>query len=78
MTDAELTAYLHLTPEEAAIIIPKIMPAKRELYARMKAVEIEAALWAEGLGPKPHGVLLDTEWSMKRRKLSRPFLKTGS
>lgn len=67
MTDAELTAYLHLTPEQAAIVLPKLSLQKRELYDRMKRVEIEAALWAEGLGPKPSGVLIDTERSTRRR-----------
>lgn len=68
MTDAELAEYLHLTPDEAAIVIPKLTPAKRALYDRMKQVEIEAALWAEGLGPKPQGVLIDTERSVRRRR----------
>lgn len=68
MTDAELAAYLHLTPADAAIIIPKLTPAKRAAYDRMKQVEIEAALWYEGLGPKPQGVLIDTERSTRRRK----------
>lgn len=68
MTDNELAEYLHLTPADAAIVIPKLTPARRAVYDRMKQVEIEAALWAEGLGPKPHGVLIDTERSTKRRK----------
>lgn len=68
MTDAELAEYLHLTPTEAGIVIPKLTPERRALYDRMKQVEIEAALWAEGLGPKPQGVLIDTERSTRRRK----------
>ena len=68
MTDAELADYLHLTSEEAAIVIPKLSPAKRAVYDRMKQVEIESALWSEGLGPKPRGVLIDTERSTKRRR----------
>ena len=67
MTDAELTEYLHLTPAEAAIVIPKLTPERRAVYDRMKQVEIDAALWVEGLGPKPQGVLIDTERSTKRR-----------
>lgn len=67
LSDDELAEYLHLTPEEAAIVIPKLSPSKRACYARMKQVEIEAALWVEGLGPKPHGVLIDTERSTKHR-----------
>lgn len=71
MNDAELAEYLHLTPAEAAIVIPKLTPEKRAVYDRMKQVEIEAALWAEGLGPKPTGVLIDTERSTKRRRAWR-------
>jgi hypothetical protein len=37
----------------------------------MKQVEIEAALWVEGLGPKPQGVLIDTVRDTKRRKAWR-------
>lgn len=68
MTDQELAAYLHLSPADAAIVIPKLTTAQRAVYDRMKQVEIEAALWAEGLGPKPQGVLIDTERSTKRRR----------
>ena len=68
LSDVELAEYLHLTTAEAAIVIPKLSPAKRALYARMKQVEIEAALWAEGLGPKPQGVLIDTDRSIKHRR----------
>ena len=68
MTDLELAEYLHLTPADAAIVIPKLTPAKRAVYDRMKQVEIETTLWMEGLGPKPKGVLIDTERSTQRRK----------
>lgn len=68
MTDAELAEYLHLTPEEAAIVIPKLTPGKRAVYERMKQVEMEAALWVNGLGPKPTGVLIDTDRSTRRRR----------
>lgn len=68
MTDAELAEYLHLSAADAAIIIPKITPEKRALYVRMQEVEREATLWVEGLGPKPQGVLLDTERDIKRRR----------
>jgi hypothetical protein len=70
MTDEELTAYLHLTPAEAAIVLPKLTPERRALYARMKQVEVDAILWMQGLGPRPAGVLIDTERSM-RRKIAR-------
>lgn len=68
MNDDELTAYLCLTPEQALIVIPKITPDRRALYDRMRQVEIEAALWVQGLGPKPDGVLLDTERAVQNRR----------
>lgn len=71
MTDAELAEYLDLTPVEAEIVIPRLTPAKRAVYERLKQVEIEATLWAEGLVPKPQGVLIDTEPSTKQRRAWR-------
>lgn len=68
MTDAELAEYLHLTPQKAAIALPRLAPERRAVYERMKQVEIEAALWSEGLGPKPQGVLLDTDRGTRRRR----------
>jgi hypothetical protein len=68
MTDQELAAYLHLTEAEAVIVIPKLTPGKRAVYDRMKQVEIEAALWIDGLGPKPEGVLIDTVRATRRRR----------
>lgn len=74
MTDAELAVYLNLTPAEAAIVIPQVSPEKRALYDRMRELEVEVALWDAGLGPKPQGVLIDTERPLKA-KISRAFLK---
>jgi hypothetical protein len=68
LNDTELAAYLHLSPEQAAIVLPKLSPERRALYDRMMEVEIEAALWVVGLGPKPTGVLIDTERSTRRRR----------
>lgn len=68
MTDDELANYLHLTPAEAAIVLPQLTPERRAVYDRMKQVEIEAALWAEGVGPKPDGVLIDTERAVNKRR----------
>lgn len=68
MTDSELAEYLHLTTAQALIVIPKISPTRRELYAKMRQIEVEAELWAAGLGPKPQGVLIDTERSARRRR----------
>lgn len=68
MDDAQLAAYLHLTEAEAAIVIPKLSTERRALYDRMVQVEVEAELWIAGLGPKPAGVLIDTERSVSRRR----------
>lgn len=71
MTDAELEVFLGIdrcSPSDREKVMKSITPAKRALYEDMARVEIEAALWIEGLGPKPKGVLIDTERSTKRRK----------
>jgi hypothetical protein len=68
MTDQELADYLHLTPDEAAVIIPRLPALHRASYERMRQVEVEAELWAAGLGPKPAGVLIDTERSIRNRR----------
>ena len=59
MDDTELAAYLHLSPTEAAIVIPKLSAQHRAVYNRMKAVETELFLWENGLGPKPQNILID-------------------
>lgn len=68
MTDAELAEYLNITSAEAAVIIPKLSPQKRAVYDRMAQVEVEAKLWMAGVGPKPQGVLIDTERDIERRR----------
>jgi hypothetical protein len=72
MTDTELATYLGIANEpKRDTLIAGLSPAKRALFDRMKEVEIEAALWVEGLGPKPAGVLIDTVRSTKRRRAWR-------
>jgi len=61
MNDEELAAYLHLTQQEAAIVIPKLTRERRAVYDRMKSLETEIFLWENGLGPKPKNVLMDFE-----------------
>lgn len=75
MTDEQLAEYLGLNSAEAAVIIPRLKPEKRLVYERMIRFEAEAELWAAGVGPKPGGALIDTQRSMRRRKISRPFVK---
>ncbi len=67
MTDAELTEYLHLTPDEASVIIPKLSAQKRASFERMRQFEVDWNLHLQG-GPRPTGVLIDTERSTKRRR----------
>jgi hypothetical protein len=72
MTDEELIKYLGIENEPKALkAIGMFTPERRALYDRMKQVELEAELWAVGLGPKPQGVLIDTERSTKRRRAWR-------
>jgi hypothetical protein len=72
MTDDELLDFIGVKGKEgAAKILASITPEKRALYERMKQVEIEAALWVDGLGPKPQGVLIDTVRDTRRRKAWR-------
>lgn len=59
MSDEELAKYLHLTPAEAAIVIPKLTPQRRAVYDRMASLETEIFLWQNGLGPKPSNVWMD-------------------
>jgi hypothetical protein len=70
MTDEEMAAFLGLTPEENDRIgfVKGLPPEKRALFERMAIIEVEVDLWHEGLGPKPAGVLIDTERSTKRRR----------
>jgi hypothetical protein len=61
MTDDELMEFLgikRLAPEGRAKIMATITPEKRALYDRMANLETEVALWQEGLGPKPDGVII--------------------
>jgi hypothetical protein len=67
MTDTELAEYLHLTPAEAAIVIPKLPPEQRATYERMKQFEVDWNLHLQG-GPRPTGALIDTERSTRRRR----------
>lgn len=69
MTDEELIKYLGIENEPKALkAIGLFTPERRALYDRMKQVEMEAELWAAGLGPKPQGILIDTERSTRRRR----------
>jgi hypothetical protein len=67
ITPAEAADQMRLTLTAFTACLPSLIdrgtPARRAVYERMKQVEIDVALWVEGLDPKPRGVLLDTERS---------------
>ncbi len=73
MTDEEMATFVGLTPDEEKRVefVKGLSPEKRALFERMATLEIEVNLWQEGLGPKPQGVLIDTERSTKRRRAWR-------
>jgi len=70
MTDEEMATFLGLKPEEEKRVefVKHLSPEKRALFERMASLEIELQLWQDGLGPRPVGVLIDTERSTRRRK----------
>lgn len=73
MTDEEMAKFLGLTLEEEKHVefVKGLSPEKRALFERMANLEIELKLWQDGLGPKPQGVLIDTERSTRRRRAWR-------
>ena len=71
MNDTELAAYLGFKETDdqvkVAAFISNLAPARRELYDRMREVEMECNLWTAGLGPKPQGVIVCEEKHSHRR-----------
>lgn len=70
MTDEEMATFVGLSPEEENRVgfVRGLSPERRELFERMASIEMELKLWQDGLGPKPQGVLIDTERSTRRRR----------
>lgn len=70
MTDEELAAFCGLKPDDPMRhkFVQSLSPSKRALFERMAILETEIELWHAGLGPKPTGVLIDTERDVKRRR----------
>lgn len=70
MTDEQLADYLGIPSDhpKRMAAVQSLSPAKRACYERMASVETELQLWQDGLGPKPAGVLIDTERSTRGRK----------
>lgn len=70
MTDEEMAAFVGLSPEEENRVgfVKGLLPEKRALFERMASLEMEVNLWQDGLGPKPQGVLIDTDRSTRRRR----------
>jgi hypothetical protein len=73
MTDEEMATFcgLSLAEENRVEFVKGLSPEKRALFERMASLEMEVKLWQDGLGPKPHGALIDTERSTKRRRAWR-------
>lgn len=67
--DEEFGAWLGFTPEESARVMPKFSAEKRALFEKMRQLEIDANLWAAGLGPKPTYALIDTERDFRKRRV---------
>ncbi len=70
MTDEEMATFCGLSAEEEKRVefVKALPPEKRTLFERMATLEMEVKLWQDGLGPKPEGVLIDTERSTRRRR----------
>ena len=72
MTDDELAHYLGIADDPLrAKFIAALSPKKRALFDRMSVIEAEIDLWQQDLGPKPTGVLIDSERATKRRRAWR-------
>jgi len=63
MTDEEMADFLGFAAYEPKRLnaVRSFSPEKRRLFERMAAIEIELALWEDGLGPKPSGVIVCRE-----------------
>lgn len=60
MTDDQLKQYLGIANHpKAQKVVDALTANQRATYERMANIEIEVALWQDGLGPKPQGVLMD-------------------
>lgn len=71
MTDEELAFYLcpgNATNPKVVAFVKNLTPEQRAGYETMQTVERQVVLWVEGLGPKPEGVMIDTERGTKRRR----------
>jgi hypothetical protein len=72
MTDEELAVFLGIANELwKDAYIAALSAERRALFDRMAGLEMECALWQAGLGPKPTGVLLDTEHSVRHMRAWR-------
>lgn len=80
MTDDEMATFCGLAQDDQlrAKFAATLTPEKRALFERMANLEMEGNLWTAGLGPKPAGVLLDTERDIKRRRGWRRAVWAGN
>jgi hypothetical protein len=62
MTDEQLAKFMGIHGKVGcAEILATVTPEKRAVYERMAEVEMDVEIWQLGLGPKPHGVLIDLD-----------------
>jgi hypothetical protein len=71
VTDAELAKFLGIENEPKCAAMIAALTDKRASFERMAEVEVELHLWMKGVGPKPTGVLIDTERRVKHRRAWR-------
>lgn len=61
MTDDELAAFMGIArAKDRNRILAAVTPAERATYEEMHRVEVEAAAYLAGTGPKPAGVIICT------------------
>ena len=68
MSDEDLAKELNLSPEEAAIILPKLRPKERQTYELLCVTATELVLWQQGGPPPSTPVLIDWDKSKRGRK----------
>jgi hypothetical protein len=59
MTDLELAEYLGVANDpDRDKFIAGLKPEQRAMFDHMAEIEVDLNLWAQGLGPKPSGVIV--------------------
>jgi hypothetical protein len=58
LDDAEAAEFMGLTPEQAAVILPKLPQRYRDMVDTMADAERRLLLWQKGLGPRPTDMII--------------------